>query len=143
LAPRRLSKLQQWILLSILTIGTLTRNEDINLTRFATSRQELLAYRRFQHPTEAQNSFNASLSRSLTNLQTKELIHTYKQLTQPLHLIKPTPTKPYQAQWIILTRKGEDIALQLLLNHEPNHTNLDTTRKPATRHKQQHPDSHQ
>jgi len=143
LAPRRLSKLQQWILLSILTIGTLTRNEDIILTRFATSRQELLAYRRYQHPTEAENSFNASLSRSLTNLQTKQLIHTYKQLTQPLHLNKHHTIKPYQAQWILLTRKGEDIALQLILNHKPNHTNLTPTPKPTTHHKQQHPDSPQ
>ena len=51
MAPRRLSKLQQWILFSTLTIGTLTYKEDINLDGFATSRQELLEYRHYQHPT--------------------------------------------------------------------------------------------
>ncbi|HUK50530.1 MAG TPA: hypothetical protein VLV18_05795 [Terriglobales bacterium] len=89
------------VLLSTLTIGTLTYNDDLNLDGFATSRQELLEYRRYEHLTEAQTSFNASLSRSLTNLQTKQLIHTYKQPTQPLHLIKLhniKPTKPYRGQ---------------------------------------------
>jgi len=128
LAARRLSKLQCWILLLTLGTGTYTRNyrsEWVEVDGFTISRQELVKIRHYEYPTEAQESFDASLSRSLANLETKGLIHIYKEPAKPTpptiklpplerHLTKRSTR--YQARWIMLTDEGERIAIRLLLN---------------------------
>ena len=128
MAARRLSKLQCWILLLTLGTGTYTRNdqsEGVEVDGFTISRQELLKIRHFEYPAEAQDSFDASLSRSLANLQTKGLIRMYKEPAQPtyptmklplLEHYNPKRSNRYQARWIMLTDEGEQIAIRLLLN---------------------------